>query len=193
MLLTLAMRSSRLFGIRLSLSFLLAKSRCSPSVLAGRLLVFRVPEHVTSSSLVSTVSSLTGVPAHLFYLTVDGKYFSHGSETMVRLFPGQTVRMHGRLKGGAAPAGGFETEWFCVNCNRGGCWPTKQRCFRCNFPRAESDRMRGAPSSAPKGGKGKGQQQQQRETQFLGRAPLPGRNSLRHRRGDLPRKRSSPR
>ena len=93
---------------------------------------------------------------------------------MVRLFSGQTVRMHGRLRGGAAPAAGFETEWFCVNCNRGGCWPTKHRCFRCNFPRAESDRMRGVPSSAPKGGKGKGQQQQQRETQFLGRAPLPG-------------------
>ena len=46
----------------------------------------------------STLSSLTGIPAHLFYLTVDGRYLSHGSETVVRLFSGQTVRMHGGLE-----------------------------------------------------------------------------------------------
>ena len=144
--------------------------------LAGRLLVFRVPEQVTCSLLVSTLSSLTGVPAQLFYLTLDGRRLSHDSETVVHIVSGQTVRMHGRLRGGAIPAGGLvETEWFCVACKRGGCWPTKQRCFRCNLPRVESDRMRGVSSFPAKGGKGKGQQQQQqREMQFLGRAPLPG-------------------
>ena len=123
----------------------------------------------------STLSNLTDVPAQLFYLTLDGRRPSHDSGTLVNIVSGQTVRMHGRLRGGATPAGGLvETEWFCVACNRGGCWPTKQRCFRCNLPRVESDRMRGVPSFTPKGGKGKGQQQQQREMQFPGRAPLPG-------------------
>ena len=141
--------------------------------LAGRLLVFRVPEQVTCSLLVSTLSSLTGVPAQLFYLTLDGRRLSHDSETVVHIVSGQTVRMHGRLRGGATPAGGLvETEWFCVACKRGGCWPTKQRCFRCNLPRVESDRMSGISSFPAKGGKGKGQQLQQRDMQFLGRAPL---------------------
>ena len=141
--------------------------------LTGRLLVFRVPEQVTYSTLVSTLSNLTDVPAQLFYVTLDGRRLSHDSVTVVNLFSGQTVRTHGRLRCGATPVGGLvETEWFCVACNRGGCWPTKQRCFRCNLPRVESDRMRGVPSFPPKGGKGKGQQQ--REAQFLGRAPLPG-------------------
>ena len=141
--------------------------------LTGRLLVFRVPEQVTYSTLVSTVSNFTDVLAQLFYLTLSGRCLNNDSVTVVNLLTGQTVRMHGRLRGGATPVGGLvETEWFCVACNRGGSWPTKQRCFRCNLPRVESDRMRGAPSFPPKGGKGKGQQQ--REVQFPSRAPLPG-------------------
>ena len=143
--------------------------------LTGRFLVFWVSERVTCSLLVSTLSSLTGVPSQLFYLTLDGRRLSHDSETVVHIVSGQTVRMHGRLRGGASPAGGLvETEWFCATCKRGGCWPTKQRCFRCNLPRVESDRMRGISSFPAIGGKGKGQQMQQREMQFLGRAPLPG-------------------
>ena len=143
--------------------------------LTGRLLVFRVSERVTCSLLVSTLSSLTGVPSQLFYLTLDGRRLSHDSETVVHIVSGQTVRMHGRLRGGASPAGGLvETEGFCVACKREGCWPTKQRCCRCNLQRVESDRMRGISSFPAKGEKGKGQQLQQREMQFLGRAPLPG-------------------
>ena len=60
---------------------------------------------------------------------------------------------------------------------RGGCWPTKPRCFRCNLPRIESDKMRGATASQPNGAslpKGRKGNAQQREEQFLGRAPLPG-------------------
>ena len=67
--------------------------------LTGRLLVFRVPEQVMCSTLVSTLSILTGVPAQLFYLTLDGRRLSHDSETVVHIVSGQTVRMHGRLPG----------------------------------------------------------------------------------------------
>ena len=81
--------------------------------LTGRLLVFRGPEQVTCSMLVSTLSNLTDVPAQLFYLTLDGRRLSHDSVTVVNLVSGQTLRMHGRLRGGATPAGGLvETEWF---------------------------------------------------------------------------------
>ena len=145
--------------------------------LTGRLLVFRVPEQVIySTDRVSTLSNLTDVPAQLFYLTLNGRCLNSDSCTVVTLLPAQTVRMHGRLKrGGATPICGLvETEWFCAAFNRGGCWPTKQRCFRCNLPWTESDKMRGAPSFHPEGGKGKGKGQQQREVQFPGRAPLPG-------------------
>ena len=125
------------------------------------------------STLVSTLSNLTDITTQLFYLTLNERCLTNNSRTMVTLLPGQTVRMHGRLRGGATPIGGMvETAFFCAACNRGGCWPTKQRCCRCNLPRTESDRMRGAPSLHPKGGKGKGQQH--REVQFPGRAPLPG-------------------
>ena len=146
--------------------------------LTGRLLVFRAPEKVMYCELVSTLVHMTETPAQLFYLTVDGRYLSGDTHTPVCLLPGQTVWMHGRVKGGASPMGpNFVTEWYCAACQHGGCWPTKPRCFRCNLPRTESDKMRGAPASQPTGAsppKGRKGNAQQREEQFLGRAPLPG-------------------
>ena len=140
--------------------------------LTGRHLVFRVPEKVMYCELVSILVRTTGTPAQLFYLTVDGRYLSGTTHTLVWLSPGQTVRMHGRLRGGTTAIGPtFETEWFCAACQRGGCWPTKPRCFRCNLPRTESDKMRGTGAPPSKGKKGNAQQ---REVQFLGRAPMPG-------------------
>ena len=34
------------------------------------------------------------------------------------------VELHARGLGSSVPG-----EWFCNHCNRGGCWPKRQRCF----------------------------------------------------------------
>ena len=40
------------------------------------------------------------------------------------------VELHARGLGGSVPG-----EWFCNHCYRGGCWPARQRCFRCGMLR----------------------------------------------------------
>ena len=75
--------------------------------LTGRLLVFRVLGQVVYSTLVSTLSNLTDVPAQLFYRTLNERCLASDSCTVVTLLPVQTVRMHGRLRGGATPIGGM--------------------------------------------------------------------------------------
>ena len=137
------------------------------------------------------VECCTGVPRLSFHLTLDGRKVME-DDPEVRLIPGQVIRMHGRLRGGSTQNprflnGALETEWFCAACNRGGCWPTKQRCFRCNLPRIESEKMLGAFPSVnagnPKGGKEKGNQQ--REKQLPGCQDL---SSRWHQRGGPTRK-----
>ena len=78
--------------------------------------------------------------------------------------------MRGRLLGGATKGTSFPQyhEWFCVRCQRGGCWATKFSCFRCGLSRLESEAATGGfpqPTSEG-GGKGKGVF---REAQYPGR------------------------
>ena len=60
------------------------------------------------------------------------------------------------LKGGGKPPV-VPGSWHCYVCNLGGCWPSRNTCFRCLAPR-------GSSASLPK-------LRHQRETQALGRAP----------------------
>ena len=59
------------------------------------------------------------------------------------------------LHGGKPPV--VPGSWHCCTCNLGGCWPSRNTCFRCLAPRGSS-----APLPKPR---------HQRETQALGRAP----------------------
>ena len=52
---------------------------------------------------------------------------------------------------------GVPGSWHCYTCNLGGCWPSRNTCFRCLAPRGCS-----APLPKPR---------HQRETEALGRAP----------------------
>ena len=61
---------------------------------------------------------------------------------------------------------------FCNHCNRGWCWPARQRCFRCGLARSESDAM--GESGIGKGGKAKGRGGPPlRETSFPGLGSSP--------------------
>ena len=81
-----------------------------------------------------------------------------------------SLTMRGRLLGGANKGASFPQyhEWYCVRCQRGGCWATKFSCFRCGLSRLESEAaMGGFPEPTSKGGgKGKGVF---REAQYPGR------------------------
>ena len=63
--------------------------------------------------------------------------------------------MSERLLGGANKGTSFPQyhEWYCVRCQRGGCWTTKFSCFRCGLSRLESEAATGGfPQPTSKGG-----------------------------------------
>ena len=131
--------------------------------------------YVSSSMLISDfillVSQSTAVPETSFYLTFQGSLL-HGGHVIGEVGIGRdaSLTMRGRLLGGANKGASFPQyhEWYCVRCQRGGCWATKFSCFRCGLSRLESEAsMGGFPQPTSKGGgKGKGVF---REAQYPGR------------------------
>ena len=131
--------------------------------------------YASSSMLISDfmllVSQSTAVPETSFYLTFQGTLL-HGGHTIGEVGIGRdaSLTMRGRLLGGANKGASFPQfhEWYCVRCQRGGCWATKFSCFRCGLSRLESEAAMGGflqPTSKG-GGKGKGVF---REAQYPGR------------------------
>ena len=129
--------------------------------------------YASSSMLVSDfillVSQSTAVPETSFYLTFQGTLL-HGGHTIGEVGIGRdaSLAMRGRLLGGATKGTSFPQyhEWYCVRCQRGGCWATKFSCFRCGLSRLESEAATGVPTSKG-GGKEKGVF---REAQYPGRS-----------------------
>ena len=131
--------------------------------------------YASSSMLISDfillVSQSTAVPETSFYLTFQGTLL-HGGHTIGEVGIGRdaSLAMRGRLLGGATKGTSFPQyhEWYCVRCQRGGCWATKFSCFRCGLSRLESEAATGGfPQPTSKGGgKGKGVF---REAQYPGR------------------------
>ena len=131
--------------------------------------------YASSSMLISDftllVSQSTAVPETSFYLTFQGTLL-HGGHMIGEVGIGRdaSLTMRGRLLGGATKGTSFPQyhEWYCVRCQRGGCWATKFSCFRCGLSRLESEAaMGGFPQPTSKGGgKGKGVF---REAQYPGR------------------------
>ena len=66
-------------------------------------------------------------------------------------------------------------------CSRGGCWASRLQCYRCGFPRIESEKiLAGMPPGKGKGGgkaAGRGVVVPPRETQFPGRSAGPQMSS----------------
>ena len=121
------------------------------------------------------------VPADAFYLVKAGRRLdSCKSLREEKLLAGDTVTMCGRLKGGSSNFASH-ADWYCAACSRGGCWASRLQCYRCGFPRIESEKiLAGMPLGRGKGGgkaSGKGVVVPPRETQFPGRSAGPQMSS----------------
>ena len=150
--------------------------------LSGRTLVCSLPAGFTVDELENCVSAYTAVPRSSFFLTFQGKMISADQVKNIDSGSLVPVVMHGRLRGGSAIPGA----WVCNVCNASGCWPTKNRCFRCGHAR-DSRFVSGAPGSSLPAG---------RETAHPGRAPrakaAPVNPTFRPPRVIPPKKPSSP-
>ena len=149
--------------------------------LSGRTRVCSLPTGFTVLDLENCVSDYTAVPCSSFYLTYQGKVLT--ADQVKNFDSGSLVPvvMHGRLRGGSAIPGA----WVCNVCHASGCWPTKNRCFRCGH--ARNTLVAGAPALSPPVG---------REAAHPGRAPrakaAPVNPTFRPPRVIPPKKSSSP-
>ena len=146
--------------------------------LNGRHIALPVFASMTVLELAALVHCRSLVPVEAFYLVKEGKRMGdHNTLVKEGVLPGDFVHMCGRLRAGAQATFPSHMDWFCVACNRGGCWASRPRCFRCGLSRAESEQaMRGSTSI----GNGRGMRNgfvqpaprhvPPRETQFPGRS-----------------------
>ena len=121
------------------------------------------------------------VPAEAFYLVKAGRHLD-SCKTLreEKLLAGDTVTVCVRLKGGSSNLASH-ADWYCAACSGGGCWASRLQCYRCGFPRIESEKiLAGMPLGRGKGGgkaTGRGVVVPPRETQFPGRSAGPQMSS----------------
>ena len=102
--------------------------------LPGRNIIVKMGKTCTVQELCSAVALRTGIPERHFYLLHNGRMLvSSSSLDFAGIVKDSQVVMCGRLHGGGRPV--IEGEWDCQKCGMQGCWPTRQRCFRCGQPR----------------------------------------------------------
>ena len=71
------------------------------------------------------------------YACHNGKCLDVGSSIeALGLFPGCTVRLHSRLRGGGPLD--VPGQWQCGLCGAIRCWPTRNQCYKCGQPRSAS-------------------------------------------------------
>ena len=109
--------------------------------LNGRHIALPVFASMTVLELAALVHCRSLVPVEAFYLVKEGKRMGdHNMLVQEGVSPGDTVHMCGRLRAGAQTNFPSHMDWFCVACNKGGCWASRPRCFRCGLSRAEGER-----------------------------------------------------
>ena len=110
--------------------------------LNGRHIALPVVASMTVLELAALVHCRSLVPVEAFYLVKEGKRMGdHNMLVQEGVLPGDTVHMCGRLRAGAQPTFPSHMDWFCVACNKGGCWASRPRCFRCGLSRAEGEQV----------------------------------------------------
>ena len=119
------------------LSFLLV-------TLSGKTLTMNEDPGILVSELLDKLAGLSALPTSAFYLTF-GHICLDGADTLksAGVQRDSVLRMRGRLLGGTARGNrNFQVpgSWHCSFCNMGGCWPGRDRCFRCNNPRFSNAR-----------------------------------------------------
>ena len=127
----------------------------------GKTLVARVREGMLVSELRAEIARRLHASPGQCCATRGGKLLSLSSSVEeAAVVKDSCVELDARGLGGSVPG-----EWFCNHCNRGGCWPARQRCFRCGMPREDA-----SPGEGDKA-KGKGGGPPQRETSYPERGP----------------------
>ena len=124
------------------------------------------------------------------YACHNGKCLDVGlSIEALGLFPGCTVRLHSRLKGGGALD--VPGQWQCANCGAPRCWQTRNQCYKCGQPRiASSCSPRSSIYFDPQGAVGG---MPQGFPQVLGSPPLnPGMVHGPFGRGPAPKRSQTP-
>ena len=95
----------------------------------GKTLVVQVWEDMLVSELRALIACRLHASPDQCYVTKGGKLLSLLSSVReVGLVKGSTVELNARGVGGAVPG-----EWYCNHCQRGGCWPARRHCFRCDM------------------------------------------------------------
>ena len=146
--------------------------------LTGKHCVLTCSSDMSFVELVCWVEHKSGIPSSKFFLIKEGRILC-GSETLydMGIVRDDVLSMSARLLGGSSYPG----EWHCARCNRGGCWHTKQWCFRCGTSRGESEALLGGrmPLPPPNKGNGKGKgwgkgaaNVPPREQRYPGRTPM---------------------
>ena len=112
--------------------------------LSGKTLTMNEDPGIIVSELLDKIAGLSALPTSAFYLTF-GHTCLTGMDTLksAGLQRDSLIRMRGRLLGGTARGPrNFQVpgSWHCSFCNMGGCWPGRDRCFRCNNPRFSNAR-----------------------------------------------------
>ena len=128
----------------------------------GKTLVVQVWEDMLVSELRALVARRLHASPDQCYVTKGGKLLSLLSSVReVGLVKGSAVELHARGVGGAIPG-----EWYCNHCQRSGCWPARQHCFRRGMARDDG--------GFGKGGKAKGKGgAPQRETSYPAKKSAP--------------------
>ena len=94
--------------------------------LCGASYVVKMEHHATVARVKQHVALKSGVREDAFHLVWEGRVLRDG-DTLACL----GVVREPSVGMGRQPQPG---QWVCHSCGMGGCWPTRQSCFRCGVP-----------------------------------------------------------
>ena len=106
--------------------------------LGGASYVVKMEHHATVARVKQHVALKSGVPEDAFYLVWEGRVLRDG-DTLGRLGVVRDTQLHmcSYLRGGVGMGRQPQIpgQLVCQSCGMGGCWPTRQSCYRCGAPR----------------------------------------------------------
>ena len=111
--------------------------------LGGASYVVKMEHHATVARVRQHVALSPGVCEDVFYLVREGKVLRDG-DALESLGAVRNTQLHmcSHLRGGAGVGRQPQIlgQWVCQSCGMGGCWPTRQSCYRCGAPRLGGNR-----------------------------------------------------
>ena len=106
--------------------------------LGGKSYVVKMEHRATVAQVKQHVALKSGVSEEAFYLVWEGRVL-RDDDVLGCLGVVQDTQLHmcSYLRGGAGVGRQPQIpgQWVCQSCGMGGCWPTRQSCYRCGAPR----------------------------------------------------------